>query len=76
MNHHQLWLDTLNMVQQQGKPLEQALTRADEALTMADNWPFKYVNGVQTPQSESLELDKKAHKPTQFDLSTTDEALL
>jgi len=74
--NHQLWIDTLNMAQQQGKPLSQALTRADEALTIADNWPFKYVNGVQTPQSESLELDKKAHKPTQFDLSTTDEALL
>lgn len=69
MNHHQLWIDTLNMAQQQGKPLE-------EALTMADNWPFKHVNGVQTPQSASLELDKKAHKPTQFDLSTTAEALL
>ena len=76
MNHHKLWIDTLNMAQQQGKPLEQALTRADEALKMADSWPFKYVNGVQTPQSESLELDKKAHKPTQFDLSTTDEALI
>ena len=33
MNHHQLWLDTLNMAQQQGKPLS-------EALTMADSWPF------------------------------------
>ena len=76
MNNHQLWLDTLNMAQQQGKPLSQALTRADEALTIADNWPFKYVNGVQTPQSASLELDKKAHKPTQFDLSTTEDALL
>jgi len=40
MNHHQLWLDALNMAQQQGKPLEQALTRADEALKMADSWPF------------------------------------
>ena len=57
------------MAQQQGKPLS-------EALTIADNWPFKYVNGVQTPQSKSLELDKKAHKPTQFDLSTTEDALL
>jgi hypothetical protein len=33
MNNHQLWLDTLNMAQQQGKPLS-------EALTMADSWPF------------------------------------
>ena len=33
MNNHQLWLDTLNMAQQQGKPLS-------EALKMADSWPF------------------------------------
>jgi hypothetical protein len=33
MNDHQLWLDTLNLQQQQGKPLS-------EALKVADSWPF------------------------------------
>jgi hypothetical protein len=27
-----------------------------------DNWPFKYVNGVQTPESVALE-SKPAEKP-------------
>lgn len=70
MTDHQLWLDTLNMAQQQGKPLSEALTLADS------NWPFKYVNGVQTAKSESLELDKKAHKLTPFDLEQCEESLL
>ena len=39
-------------------------------------WPFKYINGEQTPESEALMLDKDAHKPVQFDLSTVEEALL
>jgi hypothetical protein len=34
MNKHQLWLDTLNMAQQQGKPLAEALEVADKC------WPF------------------------------------
>ena len=33
-NNHQLWLDTLNMAQQQGKPLAEALEVADKC------WPF------------------------------------
>jgi hypothetical protein len=33
MNDHQLWLDTINLQQQQGKPLA-------EALKVADSWPF------------------------------------
>ena len=70
MTDHQLWLDTLNMAQQQGKPLSEALTLADSV------WPFKYVNGSQTAQSEALERDKKAHKPVQFDISNTEDALL
>lgn len=60
MTDHQLWLDTLNMAQQQGKPLS-------EALTIADNWPFKYVNGTQTSKSEALERDKRAHKRQRSD---------
>ena len=39
-------------------------------------WPFKFVNGQQTNQSKALMLDKEAHKLVQFDLSTTEEALL
>ena len=33
MSDHQLWLDTINLQQQQGKTLS-------EALTVADSWPF------------------------------------
>ena len=69
MTDHQLWLDTLNMAQQQGKPLS-------EALAMADNWPFKYVNGSQTAQSETLERDKKQHKRAKMDVSDIEESLL
>ena len=39
-------------------------------------WPFPFVNGQQTEQSKALMLDKDAHKPVQFDLSTIEEALL
>jgi len=39
-------------------------------------WPFPFVNGQQTDQSKALELDKQAHKPAQFDISTIEDALL
>ena len=39
-------------------------------------WPFPSVNGQQTDQSKALMLDKEAHKPVQFDLSTVEEALV
>lgn len=39
-------------------------------------WPFKYINGEQTPESKALEADKKAHKPEQFNPNTCEEALL
>lgn len=71
MTNHQLWLDTLNMVQQQGKHLSEALTVADNTA-----WPFKYVNGTQTAHSEALEGDKKAHKRAKLDLSDIEESLL
>lgn len=67
--NHQLWLDTINLQQQQGKPLS-------EALTIADAWPFKDVNGHQTAQSRALQADKGQHKPTPFDLTDIEEALL
>lgn len=70
MTDHQLWLDTLNMAQQQGKPLSEALTLADS------NWPFKYVNGEQTEHSKALECDKKAHKSTPFNLEQCEDALI
>lgn len=58
MKDHQLWIDTLNMNIQAGKTLQEALLCAD-ALS---SWPFKYVNGEQTP--ESLELESmKTVKP-------------
>lgn len=70
MTQHQLWLDTLNMAQLQGKSLSDALTLADS------QWPFKYVNGEQTEQSKALERDKQAHKSTPFDLEQCEDALL
>ena len=73
MTEHQLWLDTLNMAQQQGKPLSEALTIADN---QRERWPFKYVNGTQTSKSEALEGDKRAHKRATMDLSDIEDALL
>lgn len=70
MTEHQLWLDTLNMAQQQGKPLSEALTLADSV------WPFKYVNGSQTAHSEALESDKRAHKAATMDISDFEDAPL
>ena len=76
MTEHQLWLDTLNIAQQQGKPLSPWRSHM-EALTVADNvWPFKYVNGTQASISEALERDKGAHKASKPDLSNIEEALL
>lgn len=39
-------------------------------------WPFKYVNGQQTSESEALEADKNQHKATEFDLNQCKDALL
>jgi hypothetical protein len=39
-------------------------------------WPFKYINGHQTPQSEALMADKGQHRPSPFDLNDIEEALL
>lgn len=57
MTSHQLWLDTINMAQQQGKTLGQALTIADNAA--ASLWPFPSVNGAQTRAS----LEAMKYKP-------------
>ncbi len=51
MKDHQLWIDTLNMNIQAGKTLQEALLCAD-ALSQ---WPFRTVNGEQTPDSVALE---------------------
>jgi hypothetical protein len=76
MTAHQLWLDTLNIAQQQGKPLSPWRSHM-EALTVADSaWPFKYVNGTQTSISEALERDKGAHKAFKPDISNIEDALL
>lgn len=44
------------------------------------SWPFKYINGEQTPESEALEGDKSQHKPsgamTPFDLNQFEDAPL
>lgn len=50
-----------------------------ELLTFKDGcvvWPFPSVNGQQTDQSRALMLDKSQHKPTQFDISTVEDALI
>lgn len=39
-------------------------------------WPFKSVNGQQTPQSKALQSDKGQHKPTTKDLTDIEDALL
>ena len=43
-------------------------------------WPFKYINGEQTPESEALqrsaEADKDQHKATEFDLNQFEDAPL
>lgn len=51
MKDHQLWIDTLNLNIQAGKTLQEALLCAD-ALSQ---WPFRTVNGEQTPDSVALE---------------------
>ena len=55
MKDHQLWIDTLNMNIQAGKTLQEALLCAD-ALS---GWPFRTVNGEQTPDSVALETSKQ-----------------
>lgn len=39
-------------------------------------WPFKYINGEQTPESEALEADKGQRQSTPFDLNQCEDALL
>lgn len=74
MTEHQLWIDTLNMAQLQGKSLADSLTLADNQ--QREHWPFKYINGEQTEHSKALERDKQAHKLTPFDLEQCEDALL
>lgn len=69
MTEYNLWIDALNYHQQQGKTLA-------EAVSMADQWPFKTINGVQTPQSLALQSDKGQHKPTEFNLNQCEDALV
>ena len=64
MKDHALWIDTLNMNIQAGKTLQEALLCAD-ALSAREfsskalrGWPFRSVNGEQTPDSVALETAK------------------
>lgn len=61
MKDHALWIDTLNMNIQAGKTLQEALLCAD-ALSAREfsskalrQWPFRTVNGEQTPDSVALQ---------------------
>ena len=76
MKDHQLWIDTLNLNIQAGKTLQEALFCAD-ALS---HWPFKYVNGEQTPESLELESIKpvkplSAYESVMSDLDTKESPL-
>ena len=62
MKDHALWIDTLNMNIQAGKTLQEALLCAD-ALSQ---WPFRSVNGEQTPDSVALETSKQPKPLTQY----------
>ena len=37
-------------------------------------WPFKYINGLQTPESKALEGDKSQHKPEQPNIDDMEES--
>ena len=63
MKNHQLWIDTLNMNIQAGKTLQEALLCAD-ALSQ---WPFRSVNGKQTPDSVALETLPQPKPLTQYE---------
>ena len=39
-------------------------------------WPFKYINGEQTPESLALQSDKTLHQPVPFDLNQCEDAPL
>ena len=72
MNDHQLWLNSLNFYQQQGLTLAQAVEQTHK-------WPFKYVNGQQTPESKELEALPPEKPLKGYDaalLETNDEALI
>ena len=45
----------------------------DQQVT-STQWPFKYVNGHQTPQSKALQSDKGQHKPASKDLTDIEDA--
>lgn len=62
MKDHQLWIDTLNMNIQSGKTLQEALLCAD-ALSQ---WPFRTVNGEQTPDSVALGTSKQSKPLTGY----------
>lgn len=72
MKDHQLWIDTLNLNIHAGKTLQEALLCAN-ALSV---WPFKTVNGEQTPESRALESNKAAHKDPKFNPNTCEESPL
>ena len=68
MKDHQLWIDTLNLNIQAGKTLQEALLCAD-ALSQ---WPFRTVNGEQTPDSVALETLPQSKPLTQYALVMSD----
>jgi hypothetical protein len=45
-------------------------------LVTAEMWPFKYFNGVQTPESLALQSDKDKHDTTPIDFNNFEDALL
>ena len=68
MKDHQMWIDTLNLNIQAGKTLHEALLCAD-ALS---GWPFRTVNGEQTPESVTLETLPQPKPLTQYERVISD----
>lgn len=49
-----------------------AVSDCSKLLRFADMWPFKYVNGEQTPESVALETIKQPKPLTQYEQVLSD----
>ena len=70
---HKMWIDSINFHIQEGLPLEEAMAKAE---ALARGWPFRTVNGEQTPDSVALEANKAAHPEPKFNPNTCEESPL
>ena len=70
---HKIWIDSINFYIQDGLSIEKAMAKAE---ALAKSWPFRTVNGEQTPDSRALEANKAAHPEPKFDPNTCEESPL